>query len=540
MTARFTVGMALVVMQLTLYALGTSKTWWPIAISLAYFASTLTTGIFGNPRFIGSSFNGSWMRLVGMDVLAFFALQFMQGGNINYTPLLALPILLASILGTLQLALGTAAGATLCLLLGTLWYYFDHSSDIAMHLAQAALSGVGYFAISILANQLAHRLTVEGMRARQSQAAVLLEQQVNTLVIAAFTDGVLIVDNQDRVRSANPAARNLLNIAANFPLENLDIQAHAGWWPLLQLAQHTLATGVGQEKEISIAHAPLGSQRIRVKTHITAPKELGSTNLCVLFLQDQRELEARVRTEKLASMGRMSAAVAHEIRNPLATITQANALLEEELSDPKHTKFTRMVDQNAKRLAKIVDDILSTSSAVAQENQKKSYVTSLNAAVGEFCQAWGTHNACQNRLLLQLSADEFSVRFDSDHLQRILVNLLDNAKRYTDLQPEAIQVQTQRLSAESAILRIWSKAAPMEKTVEKHLFEPFFSSDSRSNGLGLYICRELCIAHGASIQFQRNSRHVNGQPFEGNEFSILLLCSSTRAHPQPQHDPTRT
>ena len=87
----------------------------------------------------------------------------------------------------------------------------------------------------------------------------------------------------------------------------------------------------------------------------------GAESLCVMFLQDLREMEARVRTEKLAAMGRMSAAVAHEIRNPLAAIAQANALLDEDLTDPAQKRLTLMVRQNAKRLARIVDEILNVA-----------------------------------------------------------------------------------------------------------------------------------------------------------------------------------
>ena len=85
-----------------------------------------------------------------------------------------------------------------------------------------------------------------------------------------------------------------------------------------------------------------------------------------MFLQDLRELEARIRTEKLAAMGRMSAAVAHEIRNPLAAITQASALLGEDLVDPAHRQLTTMVQQNAQRLARIVDDVLDVARARQQ------------------------------------------------------------------------------------------------------------------------------------------------------------------------------
>jgi two-component system, NtrC family, sensor histidine kinase PilS len=523
MTARLTLGLVLLAMQVTMVAMGTSHSLWLIAISLAYFASTLTTGLFGKPLFLGDSFNRHWIRLVGLDVLAFSSLQILQGNTVNYTPLFALPILLASVLGSLRLALGTAASITTLLLGRTALAYLNGGTDATVSTLQAALSGVGYFAIALLANQLSSRLSSEGMRVRSSQAAVNLQRQVNELVIEALPDGVLIVDRLGLVRAANPSALKLLvrSPEQNEPLT--DLRREPGWLPLLELTRQSFAAGQGQQEDVSIHHAGQGPRRIRVSTRPTNPQDLGGESLCVLFLRDQRELEARMRTEKLASMGRMSTAVAHEIRNPLAAISQANALLEEDLSDPRHIKLTQMVGQNAQRLAKIVDDILNASRAQPQDGGLAPLQIDLNEAVTRVCQEWSTQNHCQGRLHGLAGAPAITVQFEGDHLRRVLVNLLDNARRFAMDRPGSIQVQTEGLHSHQATLRIWSDGLPMDQTVERHLFEPFFSSESRSSGLGLYICRQLCEGHGASIAYQRSLRDVAGQTVEGNEFFVHFV-----------------
>ena len=520
MTARLTLALVLVAMQVTLHATGVASNPWLIAISVAYFASTLTSGLFGKPLFLGGHFNRHWLRLVGLDVLAFSTLQLVQGNLINYTPLFALPILLASVLGSLRLALGTAAGVSLLLVahsLGELWFGY---ANVTLSTLQAGLTSVGYFAVALLVNQLASRVEREGLRLRSSQAAANLQRQVNELVIGSLPHGVLIVDSLGAVRAANPAALRMLASTPAHWMELKHLQDDPVWQPLLQLTRLSFASASGQQDDVSIHHPGQGLRRLRVSTRPTQPQDLAGESLCVLFLQDQRELEARIRTEKLASMGRMSTAVAHEIRNPLAAITQANALLEEDLIDPRHKKLSAMVAQNAQRLARIVDDILNTARVQVAGGDPHLQQLELEPTVRQYCRDWAAQNQAAPRLLCIHTGQESSVRFEADHLRRLLFNLLDNARRFAAQQSGSIQVETRSLPGQGSSLQVWSEGPPMDQSVERHLFEPFFSSESRSSGLGLYICREVCASHGASLAYRRSMRSVEGQAVEGNGFYV--------------------
>ncbi|OGB33325.1 MAG: PAS domain-containing sensor histidine kinase [Burkholderiales bacterium RIFCSPLOWO2_12_FULL_61_40] len=529
MTARLTLGLVLMLLQSALYFTGSTHSKVQALASAAYFASTLVSKLWIKPRRLGRSFNPAWGGLVGLDLLVFSLLQLVQDNSgINYTPLFALPILLASVLGSLRLALGTAAGVTVLLLGGTLWTYLHSTIDATTpRFVQAALSGVGYFAIALLANQLASRLASEGQRARRSQLAATVQRQVNELVIESLPDGVLIVDDRGCVRAANPAAQQLLVSQRARQSPVFDLRGEAGWRPLLNLTRLSFGTGRTQEEDVTIRMEGHGPRRVRARTRLAAPLGTDGESLCVLFLQDQRELEARMRTEKLASMGRMSTAVAHEIRNPLAAIAQANALLEEDLEDPRLKQLTAMVHQNTKRLEKIVDDILDVSRVTPHGRGLAAPALALNESVQQICLDWAVQNGSQQRLGTRLPDQALQVRFDTDHLRRVLVNLLDNASRYASQQTGAIQVSSCLQGDRHAAVSVWSDGAPMDQSVERHLFEPFFSSESRSSGLGLFICRELCEGHGASILYQRNVRPVGGQPSEGNEFVISFLRTTT-------------
>ena len=241
-----------------------------------------------------------------------------------------------------------------------------------------------------------------------------------------------------------------------------------------------------------------------------------------MFLEDLREMEARVRTEKMAAMGRMSAAVAHEIRNPLAAISQANALLEEDLKDPAHRQLTGMVRQNAQRLAKIVDEVLNISRAQATSPEQHACVLMLDDTVARVCADWTRQTDSIEQTCLTLDAPSAPVTFDAEHLRRLMINLLDNALRYASHERGSIEVATRQSEPDQARLSIWSDGPPLEKTVQTHLFEPFFSSETRSSGLGLYICRELCERYGAAIGYQRATRDM----VEGNEFFVLFRSSA--------------
>ena len=234
--------------------------------------------------------------------------------------------------------------------------------------------------------------------------------------------------------------------------------------------------------------------------------------LCVLFIEDMRTVQERSRQEKLAAMGRVSAGIAHEIRNPLSAIAQANALLSEEAQGPEQQMLTRMVGENVERLKMIVDDVMAVAPSREPMGQTIDAVSAVGRIVSEWSRAAGLAVGRQTRLDVQISDTSLPVHFDPEHLRRILVNLLDNARRYATDVPGAITLELKRHSPEHVMLSVASDGEPIGPDIEPYLFEPFFSTRSRGTGLGLYICRELCERYAATIDFrpgQPGDRHCN-------------------------------
>lgn len=524
MTARVATAGVLVVLQAVIHALGNSSNRWPVAVCIAYLCATLAVRLWARPRPPGRTFDAQWLSTIGVDVIVFSLLEFLQLGGINYTPLFALPVLLSSILGPILLAFGTAASVALLLLVDAWWTSLQTVGDFNARFLQAGLSGSGFFLVALLANQLALRLAREEQRAKASQSAARMQTQVNELVIEALTDGVLVVDVNGVVRSANPASRRLLFMRKAIRNAPFMLATESAWQPLADLMHQTFAMQSPQDADIRLEFPARSARRLHVRTRLAASQNGTHESLCVMFLEDLREMEARVRTEKMAAMGRMSAAVAHEIRNPLAAISQANALLEEDLQDAGHRQLTALVSQNAQRLAKIVDEVLNISRAQEQAPAPQTTMLMLDDTVAQIAIDWARQTGAAQRLGVTLNASHATVWFEAEHLRRLMVNLLDNALRYASASAHSMEVATRVLTGGEVRLAVWSDGQPLEATVETHLFEPFFSSESRSSGLGLYICRELCERYGALIGYQRVARHAT----EGNEFFVIF-----KPAPQP-------
>lgn len=534
LAARAALGLVLVATQVIAGLLGSPPPRWTVGLCLLYAAEALAMWLLprlqrgATAKSLARVSSPQWWASIGLDLALFGLLHaFDRLAGVNYGALFVLPVLMAGVLTPRLLALATCAVAALLMLAVAGWAVLD-GADVGLRMTQAGLVGSGFFVISLLATELAGRLAREERAARGSMELARQQAQLNRLVIDEMQEGVLVVDRRGRVRAANPAARGLL---ADQPPQASTRPGEAGqtaaplvrpapfqlrgvlaWLPLVQAVEQAFVAGswpaAGRDVDMRF---PSGWQRsLRVRMRFTRRRESHATeDLCVLFLEDNRQVQARSQQEKLAAMGRVSAGIAHEIRNPLAAIDQANALLGEDLLEPRAQQLTRMVASNVQRLKRIVEDVLE----VAPGAVPTPVPVDASTLVNETCLDWARTNQLAPGPLDPLSCvvplQPLVVRFDPEHLRRVLVNLLDNALRHADPGPASVQVHLEALPQTSpdgggwARLSVFNAGPPIAPEVERHLFEPFFSTRSRGSGLGLYICRELCERYGARIEVQR-------------------------------------
>ncbi len=491
---------------------------WLLLLCAAYLLATAAGLRWSKPSRSDAYWAPGWALTLWVDLTVFGILQTFEQGEFNYTPLFVLPVLLASVLGPLLLALGSAAFATLVFL-------FDaFSSEVlrpglpSISYIQGAITGAGLFLVALLANQLAARLNKEEAQARLNRAWADAESQVNQLIVTGLSEGVMVMDAQGHIWHANPAACAMLGDRhALPPYERL---ARSPAWLLLSAwARTVIQIGEDDQGEFTLPRPSGEGVRVDVRARLSpaGAAGAGSQTACVIFMEDLHDVENRVRNEKLAAMGRVSAAVAHEIRNPLAAISQANALLAEETLSPAQQRLTFMIGQNAQRLRRTVDDILDVAKLPNHPGQTRTTLP-LDTLTGELVAEWNLQHPAGPEPDWKPGAPGVRITFDAEHFRRVLVNLLDNARRHAPPGQLRIDVAT----TASGTLEVWNPGPPLAATVAEHLFEPFSSSQSRSSGLGLYLSRELCHRYGATLSYRAVYRHQS----YGHAFTVAFKASS--------------
>lgn len=427
-----------------------------------------------------------WLLTVQVmtDVVALTLLMHASGGLRGGIAIMIVVVLAgAGLVGQGRLTVFYAAMATLAVLAEQGLRMLDFAAEAGEFMTVGTTS-IGFFAIAISARLLAQRVSANAALARERGIALDNQLRVNEYIIRDMADGVLVVDSNAAVRQSNPRACELLGRSpvVGVPLDELS-PALAASFERFRLAG---------EQAMEPLPAPPGASSIRAR--FVRPAQGGDT---LVYLEDLGRVQAQAQQLKLAALGRLTAGIAHEIRNPLAAISHAAELLGEDAGGPGQARLTAIIGDNTRRLDRMVRDVLQLGRRDRVQAETIRLDAYLHDFVDEFCQRGGAARAL---FRIDVGYDS-TMRFDRAHLDQVLWNLAANARRYCSGREGAIRlsVSTDEARGRTAI-EVADDGPGIPEEVRAQVFDPFFTTHTHGTGLGLYIARELCEANHANLE----------------------------------------
>ena len=436
-----------------------------------------------------------------VDILVVTLLVHASGGvRSGLGILMLMPVAGAAVLVRGRLAVFFAALASIALLLENTYWVLQFEIGKAEYFLVALLAS-GCFMVAIVVSQLARRLLANEMLARQRSIDFANQLAVNRLVVRDMEDGVVVVAEDGTVMLANPAAARFAGRALPRTGDELAdfspalAHAFARWREAQTVTSDSMTPPLPREQEVQLTGG-----RARVRFASAGTPEQGEV---ILFLQDVAALERRAQQLKLASLGRLTASIAHEIRNPLSAIRHASELMSEDAaqrtaseSTRMQLKLTRIIGDNTVRLNRIVEEVLQLN---RRDRGEPRLLDLREVVVVQVAQLLETEGLPPDRIAIDIGPG-IGIRFDPEHLNQVLWNLLSNALRYCKGTPGSVRVGAVVAPA-SRVTEVWVQddGPGIAAEVASQVFEPFFTTHAKGSGLGLYIARDLCSANQASL-----------------------------------------
>ncbi len=423
------------------------------------------------------------------DVACIATVMVASGGAGGSLPILLFPQLAASgwLLRT-RTAFFHAALATLVLLSVDLLRLAEGQIGGAQ-VFQTALIGFGFFATVGIAVALGRYTQASEDLAAQRGIDVANLEQVNRLIIQDMQDGVLVVDLNGVVRGHNAQVTRLLGgygrMRGGMRLAEFSSTLHDYWrrW------QEDYTEPLPPFK-VETTQRLLRVRLVRIGSGLN-----GGT---LIYLEDLGRAQSEAQQMKLAAMGRLTASIAHEVRNPLSAINQAAQLLDEDNAvAPEGQRLLAMIRNNARRIDRIVGEVLQLNRRDRQQPEAIALSEFMRALIEEITQA---ENIPAGTIIV-LIADDLQAVFDRGHLNQIVWNLVRNAWQHCQKKERSIRIAARPGYMGDAIICELSDDGPgIPAELRSQIFEPFFTTRPGGTGLGLYIARELADANGAALE----------------------------------------
>ncbi|WP_020410254.1 sensor histidine kinase [Hahella ganghwensis] len=405
--------------------------------------------------------------------------------------MLVISVAASNIMLRSQLGLLIAAIASLFVMGQEIYLLLNASSNIDS-VFRAGVLGVVYFATALLVRNLSHRISASEDLARRRAQNIEELERLNHQIIQRMLTGIIVTNEFGQVRMANQAAMSLLGLEASEDIDLLpeDLMERLRDWQLDPGRKSPPFRGSSNRAPIQANFAML-------------QKEEGQDIL--IFLEDTGKIAQQAQQLKLASLGRLTAGIAHEIRNPLGAASHAAQLLleSEDLNQPDR-QMTEIILRHAKRMNGIIENVLELSRGKSSTPE----MIDLNEWLKSYINDYTAGGAISADIEIRLEKQGVHGRFDASHLHQILNNLIANGLRYSSAQtgyPWVGIVVGEIDDSHQAFLDILDNGPGIDNDQMPHLFEPFYTTDKKGTGLGLYLSKELCEANQAQLDcFKRD------------------------------------
>jgi two-component system, NtrC family, sensor histidine kinase PilS len=440
------------------------------------------------------------IAVFALDVITITALAHASGGMVSGLPALLVITVAASavLIANRTLATLIAAVCVISLLLDTAWLILNGRAQVGS-MFSAGLLGALIFAVSIMIQVVAQRLGRAEELARNRASDLYDLQRLNEQIVQHMDTGILLVNDEGMVRVMNKSASTLLVperpviVEQGRPLADYCAE-------LAYQFEHWKDTGQHRAKPFQVSR-----DSVQVIAHF---RELQPSNQreTLVFVEDYSPVTQYAQSLKLTSLGRLTASIAHEIRNPLGAISHAAQLLQEsgELSAADR-RMADIIQNQSERVNQIVESVMQIS---RREPPKPEYLL-LSNWLNDFVGAYLQDLNRPAEVTIDCQYNELLVEFDPENLQRVVTNLLDNALRHskkaTGMESARITVDID-FASHQCLIDIIDNGAGVPLSDQTKLFEPFFTTVAEGSGMGLYLCKELCEINNADLSYRPTPR----------------------------------
>jgi two-component system sensor histidine kinase PilS (NtrC family) len=426
--------------------------------------------------------------LVSYDIAVLAALMVVSGGVGSGIGLLVLVSVAAgAILVTGRTALFLASLAAIAILAQEL-YLSLFTPGFRDDYFQAGVLGALCFGAAIALQYLSQRVRDNDIRALTQAAELADLERVNRQIIQRMRTGIVVVDAANQVRMANQSARALLGVPPEQDLAALPVV----------LEQHL--TAWRENTELRAPPFQVSPDTPEIRANFSAVRSDAPDADVTIFLEDTSDVQQQAQQLKLASLGRLSASIAHEIRNPLGAISHAAQLLREsEGLEPGDRRLTEIIHSHCQRMNGVVENVLETS--------RRRLPTPVRLVLAEHLEAFAESfrdSVGDAQIEIHVDPPDTEIRMDKSQLDQVLTNLVSNAIRHSRERTGCPFVRLEGgvdPRTERPYLNVVDRGGGVAEADAENLFEPFFTKARSGTGLGLYISRELCEANQARLTY---------------------------------------